>query len=124
MIERIEEMPEGTLGFHCMGENTADDYRLALVPPLRELVEQGAEIRLLFVAGPEFEQYDPGALWADAKAGWDLGLRHHALWRRSAVVTEVGWIRKAMGMFAWMAPGEVEAFDLAQLDAAKEWVAG
>lgn len=46
-------------------------------------------------------------------------------------MTDVDWITKAFHAFAWMAPafawmapGEVKAFELDQLDEAKEWAAG
>jgi hypothetical protein len=44
-------------------------------------------------------------------------------WKRTAVVTDVDWIRKAMKAFGFMAPGEVRVFEPAELGAAKVWVA-
>lgn len=122
MVERIADMPEGTIGFRADGEIVVADYTEVMLPPLHELVESGSEIRLLFVAGPGFERYEPRALWEDVKASWDLGARHLSLWRRTAVVTEVDWIRKAMKAFGWMMPGELKLFDLGGEGAAKAWL--
>jgi hypothetical protein len=44
-------------------------------------------------------------------------------WKRTAVVTDVDWIRKGIKAFGFMSPGEVKAFDPAELGAAKVWVA-
>lgn len=123
MVERIEDMPQGTIGFRVLGDLEPLDYTEVLIPPLRELVEAESEIRLLFMLGDEFEHFEPAAIWEDAKASWELGVRHLSLWKRTAFVTEVGWLRKASRAFAWMAPGEVKVFDDNQLEQAKEWVA-
>lgn len=122
MIERLQDVPAGVVGFRALGEVTADDYRDVLEPALRAAAEAG-EIRLLYVLDPEFKM-DAGAIVQDAKTGLDLGIGHHSAWKRTAVVTDIDWIAKAIRMFAWMTPGEVAVFDPAQLDAAKAWVAG
>jgi hypothetical protein len=124
MVERIEDMPEGTIGFRVVGDLEPRDYTEVFIPPLRKLVEAGAEIRLLFVLGDEFDHFEPAAIWEDAKASWELGARHLSLWKRTALVSEVGWVRKASRAFAWMAPGDVKLFGNDQLAQAKKWVAG
>jgi hypothetical protein len=124
MVEAIEDMPAGTIGFRVLDDLEPRDYTEVFIPPLRELVEAEAEIRLLFVLGDEFEHFEPAAIWEDAKASWELGARHLPLWKRTALVTEVGWLRKASRAFGWMAPGDVKVFDNDQLAPAKEWVAG
>ena len=67
---------------------------------------------------------EPAALREDAKTGIELGLRHPSTWRRTALVTDVEWVRNGIRLFAWMAPGEVRVFDLTQLEEATAWVAG
>jgi hypothetical protein len=88
MIERIADMPAGTIGFRAAGEIEA------------------------------------GALWADSKLGFDLGVRHHDAWVRSAIVTDIEWIARATKLFAWMIAGEARVFPRAELEQAKAWVAG
>lgn len=122
MIERIEEMPTGTIGFRADGKLTRDDYRQVLEPVLREAVESG-EIRMLFLL-TSFEGLEPAAWFDDFKTGLGLGIGHHSAWKRSAVVTDVEWIAKAYRMFSWVTPGEVSVYKLDQLDEAKSWVAG
>ena len=54
MIERLEDMPEGTIGFRASGHVTGEEYRDILVPPLREQAEAG-EVRIVYAIGPDFE---------------------------------------------------------------------
>jgi hypothetical protein len=88
MVERLDDMPPGTLGFRV------DD------------------------------DIEPSALWADAKLGFDMGVRHHKEWVRSAIVTDIDWMARATKLFAWMIPGESKVFPIAELEQAKAWVAG
>jgi SpoIIAA-like len=122
MVERIEEMPAGTVGFRASGKLTRDDYREVLEPALTEAAESG-EIRMLFSL-TNFEGLEPGAWFDDVKTGLGLGIGHHSAWKRSAVVTDVTWVGKAFELFAWMTPGEVKVFpEMDQLEEAKTWVA-
>ena len=72
----------------------------------------------------DLDEIEPGALWADTKLGFDLGVRHHDAWVRSAIVTDIHWMARATRLFAWMIPGEARVFPLGELDQAKAWVAG
>jgi hypothetical protein len=121
MIERIDDMPTGTIGFTASGKLTRDDYRNVLEPVLRKAVESG-EIRMLFTL-TSFEGLEPAAWFDDVKTGLGLGFGHHSAWKRSAIVTDVEWVGKAYQMFAWMTPGEVKVYELAQIKEAKSWVA-
>ena len=123
MIERLEGMPPGTLGFRAAGEIEREDYDEVLVPALRKAVESGDGLRTLYVI-EDLDEIEPGALWADSKLGFDLGVRHHDAWVRSAIVTDIAWMARATKLFAWMMPGEARVFPRAELDQAKVWVAG
>jgi len=120
MIERIDDMPPGTIGFRAKGKLTRDDYRNILEPVLHEAAESG-EIRMLF-ALTAFEGLEPAAWFDDIKTGLGLGIGHHSAWKRSAIVTDMDWIGRAYRMFAWMTPGEVKVYGLDQLEEAKSWV--
>jgi len=121
MIERIDGMPEGTIGLTASGKLSRDDYRNVLEPALAEAVESG-ELRLLFVL-TDFGGLEPGAWIEDAKTGLSGWIRNRSAWKRFALVTDVEWVAKAMRMFAWMTPGEVLVRDLGGLDEARAWVA-
>jgi SpoIIAA-like len=123
MIEPLEGMPPGTIGFRATRHVTRDEYRDVLLPAMRDAAEAGG-VRMLFVIGPGFEKFEIGALAEDTKTGLTLGLGHLRSWKRTAIATDVEWIAKASHMFAWMAPGELNVYPLDQLEEAKVWVAG
>jgi hypothetical protein len=123
MIERLTEMPPGTIGFRAAGEIEREDYDEVLVPELRRVLETGGGLRTLYVI-EDLDEIEPGALWADSKLGFDLGVRHHDAWVRSAIVTDIDWMARATRLFAWMVPGEARVFPRAELEQAKAWVAG
>ena len=123
VIERLNDMPAATVGFRVAGEIEADDYEDVLVPELHRVLEASGGLRTLYVID-DLEEIEPGALWADTKLGFDLGVRHHDAWVRSAIVTDIHWMARATRLFAWMIPGEARVFPLAELEQAKTWVAG
>lgn len=123
MIERLKDMPPGVLGFRMTDEIEREDYDEVLTPALRSAVQAGGGLRTLYLI-EDLEEMEAGALWADAKLGADLGIRHHDAWVRSAIVTDVGWMARAVRLFAWMIPGEARVYPVAELAQATRWVAG
>jgi hypothetical protein len=122
VIERLTDMPSGTIGFRAAGEIEREDYDDVLVPELRRALEAGGGLRTLYVI-EDLDEIEPGALWADARLGFDLGVRHHEAWIRSAIVTDIEWMARATKLFAWMIPGEARVFPRDELEQAKTWVA-
>jgi hypothetical protein len=102
---------------------TRDEYRDLLLPAMRAAAEAG-EVRMVFAVGPGFEKFEPGALAEDTRAGITLGIGHPHAWKRTALVTDVDWIGKALQLFAWLTPGEVKLYELDGLGEAMAWVAG
>jgi hypothetical protein len=123
MVERLQDMPAGTLGFRATGQITRADYADVLVPELHKALAEGGRLRTLYVI-EDLDEIEPSALWADSKLGFDLAVRHHDAWERSAIVTDIEWMARATRMFAWMIPGEVRVLPLAELEQGKAWVAG
>jgi hypothetical protein len=122
MIERIHDMPPGTIGLRASGELTQEDYRDVLQPALNGAVATG-EVRLVFLLD-DFEGLGHGAWREDLETGLRAWVRDHSAWRRMALVTDVEWVARAMRVFAWLAPGEVRVYAPADLAEAKAWVAG
>jgi hypothetical protein len=123
MVERLQDMPPGTLGFRVTGRVAREDYTDVLVPELHKAVESGERLRTLYLI-EDMNAIEPSALWTDAKLGFDLTVRHHDAWERSAIVTDAEWLVRAAQMFLWMIPGEARVFAVAELEAARRWVAG
>jgi hypothetical protein len=118
MIEELDGLPEGTLGFKFTGHVKGDDYDKVLAPAVDEAIEQYERIRALIQFGPGFEGYDLDAMWDDTK----IGLRHWTGFERIAVVTEVGWIRTGVKAMGFMMPCPIQLFDIDELDDAKRWL--
>jgi hypothetical protein len=123
MVERISDMPAGTIGFRVNGDVEREDYTELLRPALQEAIDSHQGLRTLYVI-EDLDDMEAGALWEDSKLGFDLGIRHHQQWVRSAIVTDIHWMARATKLFAWMIPGEARVYPLAELEDAKRWVAG
>jgi SpoIIAA-like len=123
MVERMDDMPPGTVGFRVRGEIRHEDYDDVLGPELHRALAEHGNLRTLYLI-EELGEIEPSALWADAKLGGDLMLRHHSGWVRSAIVTDISWMVRASRLFMWMIPGDARVFPTAELEQAKAWVAG
>jgi SpoIIAA-like len=123
MIERMQDMPAGTIGFRVAGEVEPSDYTEVLAPVLHGAIEAGEQLRTLYLI-EGLDEIEPAALWEDAKLGVDLAVLNRGKWVRSAIVTDLDWMTRATRLFAWMIPGEARAYPVGELAKAKEWVAG
>jgi hypothetical protein len=119
MIEQMEGLPAGTLGFRAHGQVTAADYERVVIPDVEAAFALNRKLRLLFVIDRDFTGFDPGAMWDDVK----MGARHFSGWERVALVTDVAWLRATANAMGFMMPGEFRLFSLADLETAKRWVA-
>jgi len=59
MIERITEMPAGTVGFRVAGDVEREDYRDVLVPELRRALDAGGGLRTLYLI-EDLDEIEPG----------------------------------------------------------------
>jgi hypothetical protein len=121
MVEVIADMPPGTLGFRVSGRLTREDYINVLVPPLRQAVQAGERLRVLYAIGPELHM-EHAAIWEDLKLDVELGIKHRDAWERIAVVTDLVWLWRAFELFAWMVPGEMRLFRESEFEQAKTWL--
>jgi len=121
MIERMDDVPADVIGVRASGKLTREEYKDVLEPALKEAAATG-EARVLFVL-PDFDGLEAKAWLEDIKTGLGVEFTQRSDWEKLAVVTGVDWIAKAMHLFAWAMPGELEVYEMDQLDEAKEWVA-
>jgi hypothetical protein len=122
MIEQLDGMPDGTVGFRIDGDVEDDDYTDVLVPALKSAVESGRGLRTLYLI-EDLDEIEAGALWEDTKLGYNLVVQHHGDWKRSVIVTDIDWLARASRLFLWLFPGEARLFRVADLEQAKAWVA-
>jgi SpoIIAA-like len=123
MIEWLDDMPDGTIGFRAVGKLTREDYTDEMIPRLRTALATG-DMRVVCALGPDFHGLEPSAMLEDVKSGWELAVGQRASWKRMALVTDLDWIRNAVHVLGWLAPGELRLFGYGDLQAAKAWVAG
>jgi len=122
VVELLTDLPEGVIGFRVSGRINADEYH-QMVEPVVDALERGERINLLTVADDDFHGLDLRAFREDVKAAGSLGFKHRDAWRRIAVVTDKEWLQHGISAFGWLCPGELRGFPLAELDAAKAWLA-
>ena len=118
MLKLIEGLPPDVLAIEASGMVTSGDYRDILIPKAEALMAKGP-IRMLYVIGKEFKGFELEALWDDSR----FGFSHWHDFRRVAVVTDHEWINGSVSMFKPFFPCEVRLFKVAELPAAKDWIA-
>ncbi len=119
MIEILQDLPPGVLGFRPVGTVTAEDYRSVLDPALEEAVSRYGKADLVLVIDDEFDRYTIGAILEDAK----LLRRPLAFWDRAAFVTDRDVLTGIAVAFGGLVPGEFKVFPLSKRDEAIAWVA-
>ena len=119
MIRMLEGLPEGVVGFEAVGEVHGQDYREVLDPALKAAVEKYGRVRLMYLLGDEFTGYTMPAMFDDAA----VGTREWSHWSKVAVVTDTEWVRASVHAFAWMLPGRIHIYPVAERAAAEAWLA-
>lgn len=118
MIEQLADFPDNVAAFACHGHVTKADYESVLIPDLNKRLESHDKVRIYYETAPDFNGFDPGAMWDDTK----VGFRHFLRWDKFAVVTDVGWITETMKFVGFLMPGQFRAFPTAQAEEARRWI--
>ena len=119
MIQPLEDLPAGVIGFRAMGTIEASDYRDVLDPAIDAAIADQGSVNLVVVMGDEFDRYSLGAMLEDAKL---IG-RPLSAWNRAAFVTNHDVLAGIATASGGLVPGEFKVFSLDQQDAAVAWVA-
>ena len=120
MIRMLRDMPAGVLGLEAIDDVEEEDYRDVLVPAIEAAIAEHGKVRLVYVLGPEFDEYEGDAVWEDLK----LGVRNPTAFERVAVVTDARWAGPAVRVLSILWPGQARSFPLAERAAATRWAAG
>jgi len=118
MLQRMIEMPAGTIGFEAIGEVEDDDWEQSVEPLLRSEIAAGRKVRLLYLLGPESRDVEGDALKADT----GFRARHATSFERVAVVSDEDWIRPALRALSFLLPGKAKGFHVHELPEAKTWL--
>jgi len=119
MLKQMRDMPIGTVGFEAIGKVEDDDFEDVVEPVLRAEIAAGRKIRLLYLLGPELREYEGDTLAEEMK----FAARHPTQYERVAVVSDEDWLRPALRVLSVLVPGQLRAFPVARLAAAREWLA-
>ena len=114
----VDGFPDNVMFVTASGEVTAEDYETVLVPAIEEKLKTFKKVRMLYQLDENFDSYTAGAMWDDAK----LGFQHFTVWEKIAVVTDVTWMRNAVAIFSFAIPAEVKVFSNAELVQAQDWL--
>ncbi len=117
MIEHIEDLPDGCIGMHAVGQFTVDDFTTAIEPDVESIVERHSKLRLVLHLGERFEGFGEGA-WGEL-----TDEIRHIHFHRGAIVTDDGQISGAINVLKWTLHGHVRTFQNHELDKAIHWVA-
>ena len=118
MIQPIENLPAGTLGFRCSGQISGDDMQRQVIPAVEAALLEQEQVKALMVLEPDFQGLSLEAAWDDT----NLSLRHWDGFERIAVATDLGWARTACRAVGLLLPCPVRVFGLDDEDGAKRWL--
>jgi SpoIIAA-like len=122
VIERIEDMPVGTVGFRLEGKLTDEDYHDVLAPGLREAASAG-EVRLLMVGAKGFDLGSMKSRFEEARSDPDLDLGHTKDWRRVAIVADAGLVfRRSFPLWSKVIPVDLKLFAPKDEAEARTWI--
>ena len=69
-----------------------------LIPVIEDKLDRHKELRVYAEIAPDFAGIEPGALWEETK----FGFSHLFDWERSALVTDVEWMKHAAKIYGFL----------------------
>ena len=118
MIELIEHLPAGSLGFSCSGQISGEEMQRLVIPSVETALQEYEQIKALVVIEPDFQGLSLEAAWDDT----NLSLRHWDGFERLAVVSDISWVKRACRALALLLPYPVQIFALSDQDGARRWL--
>jgi hypothetical protein len=124
MVEEIDGLPPGVLGFRIAGTLDRKEFDAKLMKPIYAAVERGEQLRVLIELADGFHGLELGALREDLKGAGTIGVKQRSSWERFALLTDKDWIRTGVKAFGWASPGELKLCEPGERDKATAWVVG
>ncbi|MDX8397096.1 MAG: STAS/SEC14 domain-containing protein [Mariprofundaceae bacterium] len=118
MIEVMPETEKNILVVKATAKLTAQDYETVLIPHLEKILEEYGTIKVVLYLSPDFQGWELGAAWDDAK----FGVQHRKLVDKIAVVGAKKWLEWITKAGAFFLSGEIKAYKECELLSAIEWV--
>lgn len=117
MMTIMPESKENLLVVRATEKLTSKDYEEVFIPELTKLIDQFGKIRSVIYLDPDFDGWELGAMWDDAK----FGLKHRKDFEKIAVVGASKWIEWGIRLGNHLMEGQMKTFDKDQLDEALAW---
>jgi hypothetical protein len=118
VLQPIECVPGNVIALRAEGKVSAEDYQSVLAPAVARVRASGTKVRLLLELGDDFNGYDLGGMFSDAKMGMD----DFNSFEKLALVTDNDIFRATVETFARFMPAAAQVFGVADLETAKSWV--
>jgi hypothetical protein len=118
MIRLLQGFPNDVLAIAGADQVTGRDYRDVLIPAVNAALAQHPKLRVYYEITPTFSGIDAAAVWEDCR----VGIMYWSRWRRMAVVTDAGWVRRAVQAFRFLMPGRLRVFPGHEAAAARRWL--
>jgi hypothetical protein len=118
MIEILPETQGNTLVVKATAKLTSKDYEEFFIPKLKELIQEHGKVRAVLYLDENFEGWELGAMWDDAK----FGMQHMNDFEKIAIVSSKKWIEWASKIGSHLMKGQLKPFDGTQLQEALAWI--
>ncbi len=118
MLRILSGFPDKVVAVSASGDVTGEEFRTVLVPVVEAKLRTHDGLDLYYQFGPDFTGMSAAAMWEDAK----LDITHWNGWRRIAIVTDIGWIKKGAKLAVLLLHRPVRVFSIAEADAARAWL--
>jgi hypothetical protein len=117
MIDCHPDSLDETLVIHATGILSSADYETRFVPMVEAKISRHGKINLIMYLDENFEGWDIGAIWDDAR----FGLKHRHDFKRVAVVGAQVWFKWAYNLGSKFLDGKFHTFDQDDLAGAIAW---
>lgn len=118
MIEILQETQGNTLVVKATAKLTSKDYEEVFIPKLKELIQNHGKVRAVVYLDDNFEGWELGAMWDDAK----FGIQHRNDFDKIALVSSKKWIEWASKLSSHFMKGQLKTFDGSKLQEALVWI--
>lgn len=118
MIEFLSRSHDNILGIKASGKVTKADYETVLIPKLDHLLADNEKGKFLYYLPEEFESFELGAIWDDAK----YASGHSDRFSKIALVGGPKWIAPTSKITSFFVKAKVKTFEVDKLDEAWSWI--
>jgi hypothetical protein len=118
MIEILPKSHDNILGVKATGKITAGDYETVLIPKLDKLMAEYGKGKFLYFLSEEFEGFELGAMWDDAKYAGG----HNDKFDKIALVGGPKWISWTTKIAKHLIKGDLKTFPVDALEEAWSWL--